>query len=614
MIAPPKMEWKVKMVIAKSKKWGGLRIIFDRVSPTVTDQKWLFWVGLGIILCQSVFYARSLWASLDLSSFDEAVYIGDAVRLSHLLIPPLDWGPLYSVWYWLLIQGAGDALTAFRLNTIFIVILMPFLLYVLLHGIARNVAWAFFMALLVLNTHLVLIWPRIYPFLMCFLLLALIIAFNCKNLQNALLTMALLTLLAAYIRPEVLLVSFLYIGVYLWSILRTLIRDAPSELTAGIKADKEIIKHYGAPCCAKPISSVTTFKLGWKPFVSTVCLCVCFLVVATPLITVPLQNENDVARYVNFRGSRLLTAFGQHFAYRYVVTAGLRINPWGDFPAILDAEFGPNCNSFSALAKQNPRLLARHVLSNIGEIPFLIVRAVWPERFSLRRYLAVIAILIVIFTYFSGRKSARDARVGHWGWNVRLVLIAPIVVVYLGECIVIYPRDTYIAPVVLSTIVAVFVSMGPRSTRHRAGYLLAAMIIAAVTLTPNVGHVTYPVNDYYMRKIAILNTDKAVSYVDGTVGLGLIAIGEGRPIHFAQWRDGRLVPFLELMERNNIGLVVGGSALSEFYHENCDRGWEQFQQDPNQFGFVKYEIDSPHGPIYVRIHSETGLFHYSGGP
>ncbi|MEW6746807.1 MAG: hypothetical protein AB1486_29045 [Planctomycetota bacterium] len=267
--------------------------------------------------------AGAVKASLDIGVADEARYLWNGLRLLSEGLPSPQWGPLYSTWYFLLSRLQGDPVELYFLSYSLLMTGVPLLLYIHL----RQCRLPAFLAGLVAGLYLwsytnLVVWPYPTRFANLLLLGFLIAAAPLRSWRDRSLLVLVALLVLSFVRPEY-FVPFLVLSVL--GIVFLLV-----QLLRGRQA----------------VTRTDSVRYA------------CFALVCTVLIAVfgsPLTG-----------GRRQNAAFFQHFAVRWVASAGSDKNPWAEGREVAEEAFGKVKSPQEAFLA-NPRLVLEHICTNAGD-------------------------------------------------------------------------------------------------------------------------------------------------------------------------------------------------------------------------------------------------------
>jgi hypothetical protein len=257
-------------------------------------------------LCSGIEYTLEVDAAAD-----EVFYLDSGITLTF----SSDYGPLYQLWYWLLQWVTPNRIDLYYLNWRMTTLLPVLALYLLCRlnrvtPIVSAVAgW-----LLLISSINVSTWPRVSHFALFIVLLSLsFIGLRLRSRSSLAITTGLLA--ASYVRPELFLSYIAGLGVTLID----LIRDYRQKRL-----------------------------LPW----------------VTMIITGLAQLALLIWQGVPVSGGRSFVAFAQHFATSWITWNNSQLDPWNDYPYIMQTAFGDVDTVWEAFLA-NPMLILRHMVQNV---------------------------------------------------------------------------------------------------------------------------------------------------------------------------------------------------------------------------------------------------------
>lgn len=356
---------------------------------------WILIVGFGI---------KCFWGiqhTMDVLLWDETNYLRNGVNFLHKI--PKNWGPIYSLWYFVLHFIQPNMLKLYFLNYQLMAIIpaMVFFWFLLSRGIN------FFPALLVnifwiASSVNITVWPKVSFFCLILMLTGIIISLSFKKNTVRFFFLSFTALCMSYARPEFYL-SFLVL--MLLSVIVFIIE--------------------------KPkIDTKNIVFLGGLLFTSVIL----HIVLGSPL----------------FGDSRSVTAFAQHYMLNYYQWKQIDLPFWMNWKDSFDQVF-KNAETFGDVVKNNPAEFQKHILSNTSGYTVQFNRDVsdilLPKKIfhlqSWLRWLLFLTIIIVFaaikgFTqYFSSIKKGISNN-----FPVLFILLSFSFPAFISA-ILIYPREHY---------------------------------------------------------------------------------------------------------------------------------------------------------------------------
>ncbi|MBV6420181.1 MAG: hypothetical protein DAHOPDDO_01409 [Ignavibacteriaceae bacterium] len=145
---------------------------------------------------------KDLYQSMDIRFWDETLYLFNGINLFRQPITP-DWGPLYSILYYILHLIIKDPISLYYFNFALMAIVPSIALYFLLSELNNIYFINFFISYLFLISEYNLpIWPKVSSFCMFFIFLGLIVIRRLSNNNFHYPSALILVVMLSYIRPE----------------------------------------------------------------------------------------------------------------------------------------------------------------------------------------------------------------------------------------------------------------------------------------------------------------------------------------------------------------------------------------------------------------------------
>jgi hypothetical protein len=176
-------------------------------------------LGMLFLLSAGIKWSIGLQQHMDILFGDEAEYMRNGLDLFKVIRN--DWGPAYNLWYKFLSFFFTDNIQLYYANYIIGGITVSILLFIALcrHNIHKLIAlyisFCFLISPLNINT-----WPRISHFILIFVLATLIILPRMRSMAKKFLSLSILCYIAAYARPDLLLVLIILTPLTLFYIYR----------------------------------------------------------------------------------------------------------------------------------------------------------------------------------------------------------------------------------------------------------------------------------------------------------------------------------------------------------------------------------------------------------
>jgi hypothetical protein len=514
---------------------------------------------LCIIVLACIKFTSGVEHKLDVGLYDESYYLYNGVTVSSNGFPEANNAPLYSLWYYILSFAEPDRIALYFLNFKLMAILPPLLFYILLRRKGGPLLISSITTLIFLISQANLpTWPKVSHFALILMLGALILITRVtSNLVST--AIALVgALLMAYVRPE----YFLSFSIFAFAFIIVYAREQ----------QRLSLVNTGAIISVISISAALIGTLG-----------------------APLS------------GGRSIFAFGQHFSLNWVAWTDSALNPWTNWEAILERNFGP-VQSIPEAFGSNPALFTRHITSNclklIQQFPAIFFYhsniLLPPTRtFSLIEAVVVFALCIgfIIKSWPKNVKAVVST-------ERRFFLFAGIYA-FTGmvSSVVIYPRDHYLLlPLVLTVLLMAIISTKQHSM-FSVGWpkqlaLIALAGVLVLILTPRFADQVAPPRENLatIQTIKSLQIDEQVTILEAQGGFNIYA-GD----NFRRMREfEKDTPFNRFLLAQDIGVIVLSDTLSNDVRFKQDTEWQSFLVHYQQKGFDKIPVPESQRTLFVR--------------
>jgi hypothetical protein len=356
-------------------------------------------IAIAIIVVCGFISINNFSERVDIRQHDETIYMMRGLKLRL----KVDYGPLYSLWYYFMHFIVKNKIYLYDVNYIILTIIPACLFYLLYRKFNVN----YFISILLATFFLVSnnnfwSWPKVSSFALCIIIPGLILVKKTKSTYNIVYLLISITLLLSYIRPEFtlsLILSWLFFPFILYK-------------------SKSLLK------CKDYIVLVLLIVLILAFFFS---------------FGNPLSSE------------RARLAFGQHFSLNYKGWHAQelnKINTWDSaiFLNIPKKIFGKPFPSVFGAFKANPYMFSRHVCTNIDNFysisieytsqDFLPINFLKSNKILFTGIIFFI-ILAAIFKYNGSKEIITENK-------LYLTFLGIIVLPELLACAFIYPRRHYI--------------------------------------------------------------------------------------------------------------------------------------------------------------------------
>lgn len=358
-------------------------------------------IGFGIFLIKDLHLIQDIyWA-------DEGLYLYNGRLFFKQQVDPV-WGPLYSLWYYLLIKIESDPINLYYLNFKILIICTSAVLFIFLRTARVNLSISFlFSVMLLISFHNLNVWPKIAHFTFITTLIFFSFISRQKNKSTILTASLISSLILSYIRPEFFL-SFIIILLYFFI-----------DFFINTK-EKIIIKSTTALLII--LLSFTLFLFWGIPY-----------------------SEN-----------RSFGAFSQHYSLtKYHEQSESNADPWLESKNFLEKDFGNAKNLFEVVLN-NPAMFFQHLIKNsfvylkssVNIFTELIIPNTLIYLSTEARIFMLAALLTLLFYIKVVRKKIKELFkdiANNYKPNKITVLIALIFLLpFIISSLINYPRDHYL--------------------------------------------------------------------------------------------------------------------------------------------------------------------------
>ena len=524
----------------------------------------IFYIVAGIIfiLALGLIYTKDIELWVDIGIGDEAKYLGDGVNILKNKPDPA-WGPVYSLWYYVLSLFTKDSISLYYLNYKLMTILPCVALYLLLLKLKVTPAIGFYLSFtLLISINNIPTWPKISHFVLVLIFIGLIIVDIAKDKNERLFAVLIISLILVYVRPEFILTSIVFLGIILKRVIK-------NDFTA-----KRLI-----------MAIIVTIIL--------------FAIIGIP-----------------YSPSRNLTAFGQAY-HKYLdlndrIDAGL-VKDWKE---ILDEDFGYP-KDITDIIVHNSSKFAKHVSINISRLPALYsnyIEILAPNRilpignFYKLLILLIFLLLLVITLSLNKLGNYKDYILSFFDEKKDLLLFA----LFLGlpplaSMILYYPRSHYIIlllPMIYLIIVLIIV---PIKFKVYIKNIIAFCLLIAISfsLIPPLSSIIVR-SDFKnlkaVEQIKKLNIGEQINLLENEGGLNVYLPENYKWIKI----DSKKNSFKEFIKKRNINMIysANSNSFNNAIQFRDDHTWTEFMTTPGIFGFTKTVFDYG-GVLYLRKDVKT---------
>lgn len=514
-------------------------------------------IGLTVLGIVCLKFTWGLGQRLDFALYDETIYLVAGRRLMVYGLPSPQWAPLYDVWYFVLSLFTPDNLQLYVLNYTALIFFTTLLLYVFLRRLGVDP----FFSLLSSFLYIVSEGVQTLPYVTLFALLVLLVFFisatfaRHRTTFHGIVWLGFLTV--CYVRPEFILCFAGYSLYIMYLALCYFFRP---------HSRRDMIRWFDI--------------IGFG--VIALLLCVRF--------GFSLFSKSE----------RVWMAFGQHYAWNFVLRNHLDRDWWLEWRQIIYSSFG-NVHSVLAAARSNTAAFLMHLVDNARHyLPasgrtYLI--AFYPASFLVWRCLQWIEIVTIAVGGVWLVSRPNKLRVIMTQAKVKLFLpIAGIVTLQaIFVSILIFPRFHYliVQNMVLAAIYFYALSEFTKELRcgKKARVLGVVVVIGLCVIIPRSSSVAQnrmPVmaNRSIVEQVRALGIERPVRVLEAEGGYAVYFGSNYR--QFTEYD--KKESFLNFINHKGINMVLVGPALCTRKRLSDDPEFKAFLSDPKRHGFIRFDL------------------------
>jgi len=541
---------------------------FSNFKKIFKNADFIFLAFLAAASIKRVFLIERI---VDVFFYDESFYLNNGVfKLPKYGLTAPSWGPLYSVWYYLLSLAETDIVKIYYLNIKVLTCITGFALYFYLRRLKVSPSASFVIS----SIHLALglnFWLFPKPIHLALLLILLFASFSTffKDKINRYFLLCMGCLLATYVRPEY-FVSFLLLSMLLLYLFISRLKEKTEP--------------------AHPL----------KMFAFVLSFFVLFYIFGFPL-----GSEK-----------RSFYAFSQHFSLNFTSWEGSKFSPWLEDEKIVKPVFG-DAKSISEAMLSNPGYFKKHVLFNIanyGEkiLDMFKINLIIP---GLRKRMHTFTIQgsVIIFMLFACfviniRKALPNIINGDKERlkDVIVLLLVVSIPVFLSSAII-YPKHSYllIQSTLLLVLMTVLISFEPKMSLYKI-LMLGVFIFLVVPngsgqwyFRPNISNNNYKFQNLNTIKfIKKLKIDKEVNNFEA--GCAYVYLGRNyKQVPLWKYKANK-ESFSQFISRRKINMLIVGSEFDKYSEFTDNKEYNIFIKNPDKFGFLSSKIPHTNKILYVK--------------
>lgn len=530
---------------------------------------------IAFVLLSAVKLMAGIEQLMDVLLADEEYYLYNGIHVLELGFPAAEWGPFYSVWYWVLSQFefSHDNLILHDLNQKLLFSLTATLLFVALRSLGCNRVVGMIFTGIYLISGVSVIWPRPAHFALILLLLLIAALRFFKTNLDFYLALGLTLLVMSFVRPEYFL-AFMIASAFIVLVFLRAIRFSSDPIRTTL---------YVKLCAYITVCSLTIGFLG-----------------------IPTAS-----------GNRGWWAFASHYALRWSWANPGKLDPWADYPQIMKLVFGDADTVLEAL-RANPSAFLQHLGANaIGVVENTIailsgtladnspsIKDINPLLNDGIRKAELGVFLLAIVQIL--RKLPHLLKQINSTILTRLLVTALFVeLAVLPSTVIIFPRYHYLIThvAILSILLAYLLSNALRSSRWNVNLRQACLIGCLLfLLTPTLSSGWCLVgNRCLISREQVPNlpnreTIQAIRSLDiNKSSVNMLASGIeyrtylGDSFHRVDPAS-KSTGFLQFLRQNQINLIVLSSDLSQDVRFRSDGEWRSFLQNSRSSGYQKWAV------------------------
>ncbi|MGC9528055.1 MAG: hypothetical protein ACP5D7_21165 [Limnospira sp.] len=504
----------------------------------------------------------------DLRMFDETMYLASGLHLLADGLPDPQWGPIYSLWYFILSIFTSDPVNLHFLNQQVLPVAIVIALYLCLRTLTVSPAISLATSGLFLMSAILDIDPRPTHFALLILLITLIVATPTRTAIAYFSRLGIGVLLMSYVRPE-----YALSVVLIWAIVI-------HEMICSFKIEVNRKRNF---------SEIVLFLLS------------------TILLLISIGNP--------LSGGRSWFAFSQHFSLNWAAWHDLRLDPWDHHVDWIPILF-EGADNLAEAFWNSPFLLIRHILANFNRylnqsIALLFVSFQsfgWSAVFVDKLIFAEIVLLALVCRHIVQKRDRILQYLDRNRWRRLAVTAAVLLLAIFPSAILIYPRSHYL--VIQSALLLIILAVLFDATiaeSARQNFKLDRAIAAGsilVLLTPNLalgwctaydwcgiprnlGAVELP-HQNTVNFIRNLNIEKPVQLLDANGGFATY-FGDNYT-WILPWDKSRDRDIDEFLKNNKADAILVTPTLTGHPNFRGDRQFQNLLKNPQSRGFVEHPI------------------------
>ena len=501
--------------------------------------------GIIFLIIQGLILTHLLENWIDIRLWDEAQYLGSGIKFFKEL-PASFWGPLYSLWYYILNIFSNDSINLYYLNYRLMTIIPAIILFIYLYRLTTNLILSFLFSYLFLISIINLpTWPKVSHFVLIIILIAFVFIIKTEDKKNKLILATITSIIAAYIRPEFILSFLIFFSVLLFLSIKKKLK--PVRLIPVAISFIILILLFGFP----------------------------------------------------YSAGRNLTAFGQAYDKNISLSERIENGEAKEYTDVIKDNFG-NANSLLDIIINDSDKFFNHLWFNIERLPNLFFNyseLILPTRiikidFRFASIILLFLLSTIPFVLFLIRKNNSTNK----NQNENLFLIIGISIIFiLPELIslVLYlPRSHYL----ILLLPFFYTYLGPLAiflkikNRLAEIFIFLFFVFLSFLFLPDLSNY-FNKPDFQNRKtirfLKNLNITKEVNLLENEGGLHFFLEDNYNRIE----TDSMYKPLSSFLSNKKVNIIIATQKLNRVSILRNDSAWFGFLNNPESLGYKKIIVD-----------------------
>lgn len=504
-----------------------------------------------VLILTCYIFTHNVQQSIDVTLYDESLYMYRGVNLPNNGLPDAENAPLYSIWYYFLSFIQPDRVELHYLNYTLMTIFPCLLIYILLRVYNKNILSSLIICWIVLISNInFLVVTKPYHFTLIIVLIAMIAQEKNNSTEKKLLIIASSSLLVSYVRPEMFL-CYILVGLYY----------------------------------------IIYFIKNWmKSSITSKILMFVFITGSVSILNTIGQPAFKGDSYRSF------FAFGQHFSVNWVDWNNSTISPWTNWRQIMTENFG-KATSLSEALSNNPEIFVRHIISNFISFPKVLVKLVFHPAIITSGSTVTSHIVEMFITgtfVFLGLFDKNSSLLNRFKDNLSQYKTSLIFLNLHGipigiSIILIYPRDHYVMMFSVLLLLVMSLLFVPSNQINFRNIMLSIILgVMLLIITPEIQDLSLSNRDNLktIRTIQSLNLKGDINILEAEGGYNIYMSNNFQRV--AEYDKD--TTFFDYIEQKKINMIVVSSRLKDDTRFNTDQEWNLFLNEYESLGYTKIPI------------------------